>query len=61
MDLGHEPAVRTVRASVRPGNTASRNPVLAAGFRQVGEQDDREDGLEIVYEVSLPDRDHVEG
>ncbi|SDY16013.1 Acetyltransferases, including N-acetylases of ribosomal proteins [Modestobacter sp. DSM 44400] len=46
-----EPAVRTVRASVRPDNTASRDLVLAHGFRQVGEQDDPEDGLEIVYEV----------
>jgi RimJ/RimL family protein N-acetyltransferase len=49
---GREPAVRTVRASVRPDNTASRDLVLAAGFRVVGEQQDEEDGLEIVYEVS---------
>jgi RimJ/RimL family protein N-acetyltransferase len=49
---GREPVVRTVRASVRPDNTASRDLVLAAGFRVVGEQLDEEDGLEIVYEVS---------
>jgi ribosomal-protein-alanine N-acetyltransferase len=56
-----EPEVRTVRASVRPDNTASRDLVLAHGFRPVGEQEDPEDGPEVVHEVSLPDRDHVEG
>jgi RimJ/RimL family protein N-acetyltransferase len=45
-----EPAVTTVRASVSPGNTVSRDLVLAHGFTEVGEQDDDEDGLEIVYE-----------
>ncbi|MGH8868090.1 MAG: GNAT family N-acetyltransferase [Actinomycetes bacterium] len=45
-----EPGVRTVRASVRPDNTASRNLVLQYGFREVGEQWDEEDGLETVYE-----------
>jgi RimJ/RimL family protein N-acetyltransferase len=45
-----EPGVTTVRASVGPGNTVSRDLVLAHGFAQVGEQMDDEDGLEIVYE-----------
>jgi hypothetical protein len=42
--------VTTVRASVSPGNAVSRDLVRAHGFVEVGEQDDDEDGLEIVYE-----------
>jgi RimJ/RimL family protein N-acetyltransferase len=50
-----EPDVTTVRASISPGNVASRHLVLAHGFVEVGEQEDEEDGLEIVYEVpALP-------
>jgi RimJ/RimL family protein N-acetyltransferase len=45
-----EPAVMTVRASVRPDNVASRALVDSAGFVPVGEQWDDEDGVEIVYE-----------
>jgi len=45
-----EPGVSTVRASVSPGNTASRDLVIAHGFEPVGEQLDDEDGPEIVYE-----------
>ena len=45
-----EPAVRTVRASVRPDNVASRALVESFGFVPVGEQWDDEDGLETVYE-----------
>ena len=48
-----EPAVTTVRASVSPGNVASRDLVLSEGFVDVGEQIDEEDGLEIVYEVAV--------
>ena len=47
---GREPAVRTVRASVRPDNVASRALVESFGFVPVGEQWDDEAGLEIVYE-----------
>ena len=46
-----EPEVRTVRASVRPDNLASRALVLQYGFVEVGEQWDEEDGLETVFEV----------
>jgi RimJ/RimL family protein N-acetyltransferase len=46
-----EPAVRTVRATISPGNVASRDLVLQYGFVEVGEQWDDEDGREIVYEV----------
>lgn len=46
-----EPAVRLVRASVSPDNTASLRLVASCGFVQVGEQWDDEDGLELVLEV----------
>ena len=45
-----DPAVRTVRASVGPRNAASLSLVTRAGFVQVGEQWDEEDGLELVFE-----------
>jgi RimJ/RimL family protein N-acetyltransferase len=50
-----EPGVTTVRASISPGNAASRDLVLAHGFVEVGKQEDEEDGLEIVYEVPVGD------
>lgn len=46
-----EPGVHTVRATIRPGNTASRDLVVQYDFLAVGEQWDDEDGLEIVFEV----------
>ena len=48
---GREPEVRTVRASIRPDNTASHRLVAQYGFVEVGEQWDEEDGLETIYEV----------
>ena len=48
-----EPAVRVVRATISPGNSASRRLVEQHGFVEVGEQVDDEDGLEIVYEVQV--------
>jgi RimJ/RimL family protein N-acetyltransferase len=45
-----DPSVRTVRATIRPDNVASRNLVIQYGFLAVGEQCDEEDGLEIVFE-----------
>ena len=48
-----EPQVRVVRATIRPDNTASSDLVKQYGFVEVGEQEDDEDGLEIVYEVRL--------
>jgi RimJ/RimL family protein N-acetyltransferase len=47
---GREPAVTTVRASVRPDNVGSRALVAEFGFVPVGEQWDDEDGLETIYE-----------
>lgn len=46
-----EPQVRTVRVSIRPDNEASHRLAAQYGFREVGEQWDEEDGLEVVYEV----------
>lgn len=47
-----ESTVRTVRATISPGNGASRLLVQQYGFIEVGEQWDDEDGLETIYEVS---------
>ncbi|MGD9954439.1 MAG: GNAT family N-acetyltransferase [Candidatus Nanopelagicales bacterium] len=49
------PDVRVLRASVSPTNDASLAIVRAAGFVQVGEEWDDEDGLELVLEVAAPD------
>jgi len=48
-----EPGVRTFRATISPDNIASRDLVLAHGLVEVGEQQDDEDGLEIVYELPV--------
>lgn len=45
--------VRTVRASVRPQNTASLALLARHGFVLVGEQLDEEDGRELVFERAL--------
>jgi RimJ/RimL family protein N-acetyltransferase len=45
-----EPDVRRVRVSIRPDNVASSGLALQYGFRQIGEQWDDVDGLELVYE-----------
>ena len=49
-EAAREPAVRVVRASVSPTNEASLALVRRAGFVQVGEQWDDEDGLELLLE-----------
>jgi RimJ/RimL family protein N-acetyltransferase len=51
-----EPGVRTFRATISPGNLASRDLVLAHGLVEVGEQEDDEDGLEIIYELPVDGR-----
>jgi RimJ/RimL family protein N-acetyltransferase len=45
-----DPAVRTVRASIRPDNMGSLATINGFGFRKVGEQWDPEDGLEWVFQ-----------
>lgn len=46
-----EREVHCVRVSIRPDNLPSSALALQYGFRQVGEQWDDEDGLELVYEM----------
>lgn len=48
-----EPGVRTVRASISPDNAASLATVAGFGFTQIGEQWDEEDGLELIFEISV--------
>jgi RimJ/RimL family protein N-acetyltransferase len=45
-----EPGVHRVRVSIRPDNLPSSALALQYDFRQIGEQWDDEDGLELVYE-----------
>lgn len=45
--------VKVVRATVRPDNVVSRRLIDQAGFKEVGEQWDEEDGLEIVLELEV--------
>ncbi|MDL4816678.1 GNAT family N-acetyltransferase [Actinomadura opuntiae] len=45
-----EPSVRTVRASISPGNAASLATLAGHGFVHVGEQWDDLDGRELVFE-----------
>lgn len=46
-----EPQVRTVRASISPGNVASLATISGFGFEPAGEQWDEEDGRELLFEV----------
>ncbi|MFI5907548.1 GNAT family N-acetyltransferase [Dactylosporangium sp. NPDC051541] len=48
-----EAQVRTARVSIRPDNVASYRLASQYGFVKVGEEWDDEDGLEIVYEVTV--------
>lgn len=48
-----EQSIRTIRASVSPGNLASRALVEHRGFLVVGEQWDDEDGRELVYHRTI--------
>ncbi len=48
-----DPTVTTFRATISPDNTPSRDLVLAEGLVEVGEQEDDEDGLEIIYELAV--------
>ncbi len=51
-----ESSVHVVRATIGPTNVASANLVLQHGFKEVGEQWDEEDGLEIIYETDAGTR-----
>ncbi|MEU8798107.1 GNAT family protein [Spirillospora sp. NPDC048819] len=45
-----EPSVKTVRASISPGNAGSLATIAGHGFTHVGEQWDEEDGRELIFE-----------
>jgi [ribosomal protein S5]-alanine N-acetyltransferase len=45
-----ETRVRTVRATIRPDNTASLATIAGFGFSPNGEQWDEEDGLELIFD-----------
>jgi RimJ/RimL family protein N-acetyltransferase len=45
-----DPAVRAVRASIRPDNAGSLATIAGFGFKKAGEQWDPEDGLELVFQ-----------
>jgi ribosomal-protein-alanine N-acetyltransferase len=47
-----QPAVRTLRYSVSPANVASVRLVSRFGFHVVGQQIDKDDGPEDIYEMS---------
>jgi len=49
---GSVPAIRRVRACVRPDNAPSLRLIAQYGFGPIGEQWDDEDGWEIVFEVA---------
>jgi RimJ/RimL family protein N-acetyltransferase len=44
--------VQIVRATISPENHPSRSLVEDYGFKEVGEQWDEEDGLEVIFEVA---------
>ena len=48
-----EPAVRTLRATISPDNEASLGLIRQYPFAHTGEQWDEEDGLELVYELTV--------
>ena len=52
------PDVVWLRATVSPDNAASRAIIESAGLVHVGEQDDPEDGLELIYEIAAADYAH---
>jgi [ribosomal protein S5]-alanine N-acetyltransferase len=47
-----EPSVKTVRATISPGNVGSLATISGFGFAEVGEQWDEEDGRELIFEVA---------
>lgn len=49
------PDVRVLRATVSPDNGPSLHIIEGSGFIHVGEQDDPEDGLELIYELAAAD------
>lgn len=50
-----EPGVRFLRYTVSPTNLPSMAIIEKFGFPLIGEQIDEEDGLELIYEISVDD------
>ncbi|NUR85775.1 MAG: GNAT family N-acetyltransferase [Nonomuraea sp.] len=53
-----EPAVKTVRATISPDNTASLATIAGFGFVQIGEDWDEQDGRGLIFEVPSTRRTH---
>jgi RimJ/RimL family protein N-acetyltransferase len=47
------PDVKVLRYTVSPTNDASMHIINKLGFALVGEQDDPEDGLELIFEQTV--------
>jgi RimJ/RimL family protein N-acetyltransferase len=56
--VARRPEVAWLRATVSPDNVASIAIIEGAGLVHVGEQDDPEDGLELIYEIAAADYTH---
>uniref|UniRef100_UPI0012DCF9F2 GNAT family N-acetyltransferase n=1 Tax=Arthrobacter sp. Br18 TaxID=1312954 RepID=UPI0012DCF9F2 len=48
------PEVRTVRASLSVDDRLCQQLVTQYGFRDIGEQEDEQDGLETIFELTFP-------
>lgn len=51
----HQPDVKFLRYTVSPDNAASMAIIKKFEFPQIGEQIDEEDGLELIFEISVDD------
>lgn len=49
----HQPGVKFLRYTVSPDNAASMSIIKKFEFPQIGEQFDEEDGLELIFEISV--------
>ncbi len=54
-EIVKRPDVKTLRYTVSPTNEPSMHIIKSSGFALVGEQIDEEDGLELIYEMSVQD------
>ena len=51
--IAKNPMVRTLRYTVTPENSSSLHIIRKMEFLQIGEQIDEEDGLELIFELSV--------
>ena len=52
-EIAKRAEVKVLRYTVSPDNEASMHIIKKLGFEQVGEQIDEEDGLELIFEMSI--------